>query len=234
MDESPGTQGQVTRLQTSKLANWSLGLSLILCCPLTSLVSVVLGFMALHRIHSSGGALAGRGRALAAVLIGSAMLIVQSGMLDWFSGYYERRLGGQFINQITIIIDAAEQADIEKASGHWSLTDTDGLDEEAFLDFGRAVADRYGTLDHIKLQNIQPTGSSLAPTSTVAMILDFSKTSTTDDGEAVDDSGATGTKRQVLGHAVFRLVPSMADFLPSVRLIELQLTDKELGDLQLP
>ena len=66
-------------VETCKLATWSLILgilSLVCCGPVTAIPAVICGHMALGRIRSSGGALAGEGLAVGGLVVGYIGIVI--------------------------------------------------------------------------------------------------------------------------------------------------------------
>jgi hypothetical protein len=73
--QAPHRTGGYAPARTSTSPRTALVLSCLgICCVVTSIIGVVLGFKSLKEIEASGGLAPGRGEALAAVVIGFAII----------------------------------------------------------------------------------------------------------------------------------------------------------------
>ena len=84
---------------------FALASSLVLCCPMTSLMGFVLGLIALRRIQASDGALGGRKIAKTAMILGLVMVPVQYFTLDSFQKINERLLQEGLEDSMSILFD---------------------------------------------------------------------------------------------------------------------------------
>ncbi|MFB0986547.1 MAG: DUF4190 domain-containing protein, partial [Phycisphaerales bacterium] len=100
----------------SQLALAAFITSLALCCPLTGMVSVFLGFLAHRRIMASGGRLGGRRLALAAIAIGTASTVIWLFSWDAFGKWYLEALEDRMLITTQSMIQDAAQGDLAAAS----------------------------------------------------------------------------------------------------------------------
>ncbi len=68
--------GTVAVQKNSGLAIASLVLGLLFCVPFASLVGLILGIVALNQIKNSGGAIQGRGMAIAGIVLGAISMAI--------------------------------------------------------------------------------------------------------------------------------------------------------------
>lgn len=87
----------------------ALASSLVLCCPMTSLMGFVLGLISLRRIQASGGMLGGKRIAKIAMILGIVMVPVQYFLLDSFQKMNERLLQEGLGNSMSILFDVDAQ-----------------------------------------------------------------------------------------------------------------------------
>ena len=102
--ESPAPEANESRPR-HLLPFFALASSLVLCCPMTSLMGFVLGLIALRRIQASGGALGGRKIAKTAMILGLVMVPVQYFILDSFQKLNERLLQEGLEDSMSILFD---------------------------------------------------------------------------------------------------------------------------------
>lgn len=76
----------------SRLAWVALACSALLCCPVTSLLGTLMGWMALRNIDASGGFTSGRRVAISAIVLGICMMPLQFIGLDWYEGFIKSTL----------------------------------------------------------------------------------------------------------------------------------------------
>lgn len=95
--------------QRHLLPFFALASSLVLCCPMTSLMGFVLGLISLRRIQASGGVLGGRKIAKTAMILGLVMVPVQYFILDSFQKMNERLLQEGLENAMSVLFDVDSQ-----------------------------------------------------------------------------------------------------------------------------
>ena len=83
--------------------------SLVLCCPMTSLMGFVLGLISLRRIQASHGRLGGRTIAKMAMALGLIMVPVQYFILDAFQKMNERLLQEGLEHSMSVVFDVDSQ-----------------------------------------------------------------------------------------------------------------------------
>ena len=84
---------------------FALASSLVVCCPMTSLMGFVLGLIALRRIQASGGVLGGRKIAKSAMILGLVMVPIQYFILDGFQKMNERLLQEGLEHSMSVLFD---------------------------------------------------------------------------------------------------------------------------------
>lgn len=82
-----------------------LACSVILCCPITSLVGALLGWISLRSINASGGVLAGRRLAIGAIILGLVMLPIQFLLLSAYDERSNAAIDGGIRNCVETVFD---------------------------------------------------------------------------------------------------------------------------------
>ncbi|MCA9289676.1 MAG: hypothetical protein KDA25_01020 [Phycisphaerales bacterium] len=208
--KSPSPAGD-PRPPTSALAWVALTLSLVGCCPLATVPGTLCGIVALHRIQRSGGRLGGRRAALAAILVGSAMTVVQFGLLSQFQSIMQR----QTLADAAVMLDdvfTTAQSGGEPLDAR--LDRTAAIDADAIAAFGRETLDRYGAFRRLTVTAIGPSsgGVNAVPAS---VLVSFERSDLTATADVV-------------------VVFEPRSFTVRCLLRRLVLADRRLGDLTLP
>ncbi|MDG2022677.1 MAG: DUF4190 domain-containing protein [Phycisphaerales bacterium] len=162
------SKGQAPR---SQLAVAAFITSLALCCPLTGMVAVFLGFLAHRRITASGGRLGGRRLALAAIAIGTASTVIWLFSWDAFGKWYLEALEERMLGTTRSMIEDAAEGDLAAASLGFDPASTP--EQAELAEFGVAIADRFGELIDIELKDAVMLGDTLDPRMEVRLVLDF-------------------------------------------------------------
>ena len=138
-----GEQSRISDTPRCGMATASLICSLILCCPIVTLVGVILGIVALMRIR--GSAMSGRGLAWAGIIIGILtttlttlfmIIAVNVGL-----GVLE-----QTPDSVTTAIKAGITGDIEKFRMEFTHDAVAASDDE-ITSFLETISTRYGVFD---------------------------------------------------------------------------------------
>lgn len=154
-DQTFGDQLQVEQ-KTSGLAISSLVCSLILCCPLTTLIGPLLGLVAIFTIGSNP-ARKGKGIAIAGIIIGIIATSVWGSSIVWFQNNINKPINEGPIAVMTAGFAGDKQAFRMGLMGDAAI----GTDEE-IQEFIDGLHDRYGKfisseMDIIELSSNPPT-----------------------------------------------------------------------------
>lgn len=124
MDQDPSEYG-IPR--TSSLAIASLAVGLSCCAPVSGLVSIPLGIVALRRIKARPYVLLGRGYAQAGIVLGALSL---AGWLVFTGWIVERYLAAKAVAEV--FVQALVEGDLDEARSllHPSAAAGEGIDEE--------------------------------------------------------------------------------------------------------
>jgi hypothetical protein len=155
----------------SQLALAAFITSLALCCPLTGMVSVFLGFLAHRRIMASGGRLGGRRLALAAIAIGTASTVIWLFSWDAFGKWYLEALEDRMLITTQSMIQDAAQGDLAAASLGFDAASTP--DQPDLAMFGLVITERFGEIIDVKLKDAAMRGNTLDPRMEVRLVLEF-------------------------------------------------------------
>lgn len=139
-----GEQNRISNNSRCGMATASLICSLILCCPIVTLVGVILGIVALARIR--GSAMSGRGLAWAGIIVGTLtttlstlfMIIAMNVAL----GVLE-----QTPDSVTTALKAGITGDIEKFRMEFTHGAVASSDDE-ITSFLETISTRYGVFDN--------------------------------------------------------------------------------------
>ena len=203
------------RLPTSHLAIWAFVTSVLLCCPLTGLVSVFLGFLAHRRIVASEGRLGGRRLALAAIAIGTAGTVIWLFSWDAFGRWYLESIEERIETTTRGMVNDAVNGDVEAAG----LAFDGGIvpTPEALEAFGTAVEDRYGLLLGASVESPRMGGTTMIPRMETRLLFEFER------GGPRYGAAAYSLRASMLGQ----------DVLPRPRILWLEIFDPTDGELRL-
>lgn len=215
MPEPPTNLPTGQRPPTSQLSIWAFATSLLLCCPLTGLVSVFLGFLAHRRIVAAEGRLGGRRLALAAIAIGTAGTVVWLFSWDAFGRWYLESIEERIETTTRAMVNDAVNGDVEAAG----LAFDGGIvpTPEALEAFGTAVEDRYGLLLGVSVESPRMGGTTMIPRMETRLLFEFER------GGPRYGAAAYSLRASMLGQ----------DVLPRPRILWLEIFDPTDGELRL-
>lgn len=185
---------------TSGLAIASLVCSLIICCPLVTVLGPILGIAAIGKIGSPPRQ-RGKGLAIAGIIIGILTTVVSS-----VSIYYVYRFT---VNIFEFVETAPQEAmragsagDLNAFRSHFHGVGATASDEQvqAFLD---EVEERYGDFVSAEVDRgaAQPVPGGFGTTTfPMAYLLHFSDTTVTAEAEVVLADPSTGQQMQKIGY----------------------------------
>ena len=150
-----GEQNTSTQQKRSGLATASLICSLIVCCPIVTIVGVILGIVALFRIRSSG--MTGRGLAWSGIIIGLLTTIVSSLIIAFIASAAMEVLD-QTPKLVTTAIQSGIDGDVEAFRAEFSFEAASAQDEEVAT-FIETLTSRYGTFDEAVIDMAAMQGS---------------------------------------------------------------------------
>jgi hypothetical protein len=138
-----GDNNTVNQQKRSGMATASLICSLILCCPIVTLVGVILGIVALLRIRSSN--LSGKGLAWGGIIIGVVATTLSS-LFIAFAVNMAFDILEQTQTSVTGALESGIQGDIAGFREEFSAGAISGSDEEIKI-FVDTLTSRYGNFD---------------------------------------------------------------------------------------
>ncbi len=138
-----GEQKTVNQQKRSGLATASLICSLIVCCPVVTLIGVILGIVALLQMR--GKQIAGRGFALAGIVIGIVTTVLTSLGIA-FLVHAAMEVLDQTPKLVTTAIQSGIQGDTEAFRAEFSYDAVAANDEEV-TSFIATLTSRYGKFD---------------------------------------------------------------------------------------
>lgn len=169
-----------------------MGLAVLGCCPMVSLLGSVMGLAALGRIRHSRGELRGRRLALAATFVGAALAIGSSiglGLLqESMRDYCERSIAAT----VEAAVHDAADGKIKEAGDRWGDWPGDRPNDEALARLGNETLSRYGGLKRFQVTHMVPAGGFLNPQFEVAGVFDFERGQQTGSARAAFGQGADG------------------------------------------
>ena len=215
MPDPPINPSTDQRLPTSHLAIWAFVTSLLLCCPLTGLVSVFLGFLAHRRIVAAEGRLGGRRLALAAIAIGTAGTVIWLFSWDAFGRWYLESIEDRIEATTRAVVNDAASGDLAAAGLAFdgAIVPT----PEAFTAFGTAVDDRYGSLLGVSVESPRMTGTTMVPRMETRLLFEFER------GGPRYGAAAYSLRATMLGQ----------DVLPRPKILWIEIFDPTDGELRL-
>lgn len=215
MPDPPTNPSTEPRLPTSHLAIWAFVTSLLLCCPLTGLVSVFLGFLAHRRIVAADGRLGGRRLALAAIAIGTAGTVIWLFSWDAFGRWYLESIEDRIEVTTRAAVNDAANGDLEAAglSFDGAVVPT----PEDLAAFGTAVESRYGMLLSASVESPRMGGTTMVPRMETRLLFEFER------GGPRYGAAAYSLRATMLGQ----------DVLPRPRILWLEIFDPTDGELRL-
>jgi len=138
-----GEQNTLVHQQRCGLATASLICSIIICCPLVTLIGVILGIVALLRIRASK--MTGKGLAWAGIIIGLIATILSS-LFITFAVVVAFSVIEQTPEKVTVAITAGISEDIATFRSVFEQGALSATDEE-ITTFIQSLTDRYGKFD---------------------------------------------------------------------------------------
>ncbi len=180
--------------KTSGLAVTSLIFSLILCCPLTTIIGPLLGLGALVQIGRNP-ALKGRGLAFAAIIMGIAFSVAQG-----FGGYsmYKNFIEPMYVGPRDAL-SSGFAGDIAGFKGHFYGSGATASDEQATA-FIEQLRQRYGEFVSSELNpQTQPQGG---PAMDFGYFLSFENTTVEAEAQIIYADETTGVWPKALGYII--------------------------------
>ena len=215
MPESPINPSSERRHPTSQLAIWAFVTSLLLCCPLTGLISVFLGFLAHRRIVASEGRLGGRRLALAAIAIGTAATVIWLFSWDAFGRWYLESIEDRIEATTLAVVNDAASDDLAAAG---LAFDAGSVPPPAVLaEFGTSSEDRYGRLLGVSVESPRMGGTTMIPRMETRLLFEFER------GGPRYGAAAYSLQAGMMGQGI----------LPSPRIIWIEIFDPVEGPLRL-
>jgi hypothetical protein len=138
-----GEQKTVNQQKRSGLATVSLICSLIVCCPIVTLIGVILGIVAL--VQMRGKQIAGRGLALAGIIIGIVTTVLISLGIAFLVNAAMEVLD-QTPKLVTTAIQSGIQGDMEAFRAEFTY-DAAAANDEEVTSFIATLTSRYGKFD---------------------------------------------------------------------------------------
>ena len=215
---------------------FALASSLVLCCPMTSLMGFVLGLIALRRIQASGGALGGRKIAKTAMILGLVMVPVQYFILDSFQKMNERLLQEGLEGSMSILFDVESvqrDDDLLRIFSTFEGTRASRAEIDVFVD---EVLSSLGAYQGLSVIRSTPGDSGFLDRSyEVAVGFRFSDRTVTGGVEClVIPSGTTKPHAVLFQRIELQLRPEVTLQLPPLPPGQMDSTDEPDGDAHSP
>jgi hypothetical protein len=192
-----------------------LACSLVLCCPVTSLIGVLVGWLSLRAIDASGGRLGGRRLALSAVILGLAMLPFQFLLLSVYNERSAAVINDGLSNCVVTVFDI-DGDDRKKALEQVFVRHRGRYPTPALVDaFVDDVTGDLGGFRSVSIVQRSVQSNFTRSLHDVALVFTF------------DDTMATGG-------AVCELIMNPTSFHLEVRLVELEINLSDGRLLRLP
>ena len=201
--------------KTHAAAVIGLACSVVICCPVTSLVGALIGWISLRAINASEGRLGGRRIALVAIILGLAMLPIQFLLLSTYNQRSNEAINNGLEQCIETVFDvdavdrkkALEGAFVRRKGRYPSPEETDA--------FVASITEQLGAfkMASIVQRSVQPEFSRSLHD--VALVFTFEKEMAT-------------------GGAVCELIVNPNGFQLDVRLVRLEINLPEGGVRELP
>lgn len=189
---------QPAATKTSGLAMTSLIFSLVVCCPLTTILGPLLGIAALVRIGGNP-ALKGKGLAFVAIILGVVFTLAQG-----FGGYQMWQLMQPVLEGPNVALTAGFAADtaVFKAEFHGAGATASDTEVTAFID---ELRNRYGTYQSCRFDETSsgPTGAYGDPVIPFPYILTFDNGEVQIEAKYVFADRGTGWVRKWGSIAIF-------------------------------
>ena len=199
---------------TSRLAIASVACAAVLCCPLTSIVGMFLGILAMHRIRIAGGALGGRWLAVGGTLLASASLVVQAGLIERYRASLDERIQTEIAASARALVTATQDGDVDAFRAAWIEPDRgEEVGDDDIRSFGTSTRERYGALTDVRVVSHSLGGGAYE--ATAALIFTF------------EHGPQTGSGR-------FRFTHDGFDWFETARAAELTVDDLQQEVLSLP
>jgi hypothetical protein len=213
LDPSSAPTPDAPRPPTSTLAVVAFVMALVPCCFPVTMLGAMLGWVALRRIRASGGMLGGAKFAASAIPVGIILTILSLVMVaevtTWQRSQYESEL------ESTVEAFLVDVAGGDLAAVRARLSTTVEVSDDDLLAFGDQLQLRFGhptSIDTLRFDISQwPTDLG----GNAAFIVEFA--------EATVTCGTT-----------FHIVIVPGKWVPTFRIVQLELTDGERGPLVLP
>lgn len=145
--------------RTSLLAVSGFVCSVIICCPLTSLLGLLMGVGGLLSVSSSNGRRKGTGLAAAAIIISILSLAGQALLVQWFVRSEYGRLTMLILRGPKEFISDAQLGDFASARAHLFPPVEAQVSDAQLQAFADAVTARYGSVQQWIASNPPPAGS---------------------------------------------------------------------------
>lgn len=202
--------------KTHSLAVIALVCSLVLCCPITSLLGVIFGWFSMRAIDASEGRLRGRKLAIWAIIVGLVMLPIQFLLLDRFETSVDQQINSGLEKCVARVfdIDAPDRAKLLQQT-FVAVRGKYPTPEEADA-FAKSVTEQLGAYRSVSIiQRSMARDSFLQTNLQLALVFTFEN----------------GT---VTGGADADLVPTPPSVWPDVRLRLLEIDLPENQTVQIP
>jgi hypothetical protein len=194
----------------------ALACSVVLCCPIASLLGAVIGWFALRAIDRSQGAFGGRRVAISAIILGLCMLPIQMILLQEYGQVSTDMLQANVKSSVETVFDvdlepeqrraALETVFLRKRGRYPSIAEADA--------FVEGIASELGAFKSVSIAQLSVSSNFPRPLYVVALVFQFEEESAT--GAAVCE------------------VHAALDSMMNIRLELLEVTLPEGGLIQLP
>lgn len=211
------SQDQIQSLKTYPPALIALTCSLVFCCPLASLLGVVLGWFSLRVIDSSGGVYGGRRIAIWAIILGVCMLPFQMILIQKYQEMSTDLIRSDVTHAVMVVFDV-EAEDRKEALESVFLRHKGNYPSPEEADaFVTAVTSELGAFESVSIAQLSVSSDLPRPVHEIALVFEFEDDSAT--------GGAVCELHAALGSMLEIRLDLLEVTLPGGRLVQLPASD---------
>ena len=216
-------RNEVQTWKTYPPALIALACSLVLCCPLTSLLGVVVGWFSLRIIDASNGLYGGRRISLAAIILGLCMLPIQMILIQKYQQMSTDIIKADVARAVEIVFDVDDEdrdMALESAFLRHEGRYPDSGDADRFV---RLVTERLGSFRSVSIVRLSTASDLSRPVHEVALFFDFENDTAT--------GGAVCELQASIGSLIETRLVLLEISLPDGGVVRIPTsTDSDVGD----
>ena len=210
-------RNQMQTWKTYPPALIALACSLVFCCPLASLLGVVVGWFALRVIDSSGGVYGGRRIAIWAIILGVCMLPFQMILIQKYQAMSTDLIRSDVMHAVEVVFDveaddrkeALESVFLRHKGSYPTPEEADAFVESVTSDLGAFVS--------VSIAQLSVSSDLPRPVHEIALVFEFENDSAT--------GGAVCELHAALGAMLEIRLDLLEVTLPGGQLVQLPVSD---------